>query len=160
MITENAKVVSVDESGTYVATSRKTACGQCAARKGCSTSVLSKVVGKKLSVIRVVNEIDAKEGDEVMIGIHESSLVKGASIVYLLPLILMFAGAIIGDLFSGVMQIKHELLTVLFSAAGFYLGLRKVKIYFINVSECKEFQPEILAKSGQNLFAVSSSNIK
>ena len=49
MIAENAQVVGFEGNDIWVETQRKTACGQCAANKGCGTAVLSKVLGNKRS---------------------------------------------------------------------------------------------------------------
>ncbi len=54
MITENAIVVSIDNNQTWIETQRKSVCGQCAANKGCGTSVLSKVIGNKFSKMKVI----------------------------------------------------------------------------------------------------------
>lgn len=90
MITEKATVVSVENNQTWIETQRKSVCGQCSANKGCGTSVLSKVVGNKLSKMKAINNINAQVGDEVIVGLHEASLLRGAFMTYLLPLLYLF----------------------------------------------------------------------
>ena len=87
MITENAIVVSIVNDQTWIETQRKSACGQCSASKGCGTSVLSKVIGNKLSTMKAINNINAKVGDEVVVGLNEKSLLKGAFMTYFMPLL-------------------------------------------------------------------------
>lgn len=150
MITEVAKVISVENNKTLIETQRKSACGQCNASKGCGTSVLAKVVGNKLSHMPAINRIDAKVGDEVIIGLNESSLLKGAYITYLQPLLLLFIFAIAGKLISDAVSFENEWLVILFSGLGFYLGLRQIKLFSRSISDNENYQPVILKKTGAN----------
>ena len=78
MIEEQGKVVALQNDWVWVETERKTACGQCSVSKGCGTSVLANVFGKKANSIAVMKTLPVKIGDEVIIGIEENSLVKGS----------------------------------------------------------------------------------
>ncbi|MCW8899453.1 MAG: SoxR reducing system RseC family protein [Gammaproteobacteria bacterium] len=147
MITENAIVVSIENNQTWIETQRKSACGQCSANKGCGTSVLSKVIGNKLSKIKAINNINAQVGDEVVIGLNEQSLLKGAFMIYMLPLILLFLFSIVGQLISANLQIHNsELLVIVFAIAGFYIGMRKVKSFSSSIAQNEDYQPVILKK--------------
>lgn len=152
MITETAIVVSIENNQTWVETQRKSACGQCSANKGCGTSVLSKVIGNKLTKIKAINNIGAKVGDEVVIGLNEQSLLKGAFMTYMLPLLFMFLFAVIGQLFSENMQLQNnELLVVVFGVVGLLLGLRKVKSFSLTIAQDENYQPVILKKSNSSV---------
>lgn len=152
MITENAIVVSIDNNQTWIETQRKSACGQCSANKGCGTSVLSKVIGNKLTKIKAINNINAQVGDEVVIGLNEQSLLKGAFVVYMLPLILLFLFSFIGQLVSDNLLIQNnEFLIILFAVTGFYLGMRKVKSFSTSIAKNEKYQPVILKKSNSSI---------
>ena len=43
MLTESGRVVAVNDSTVWVETIQQSTCGQCAARKGCGQSMLSKM---------------------------------------------------------------------------------------------------------------------
>lgn len=148
MITETATVVSIENNQTWIETQRKSACGQCSANKGCGTSVLSKVIGNKLSKMKAINKINAKVGDEVIVGLNEKSLLKGAFMTYLLPLLYLFLFSFLGQLVAVNFQIYNdELLVIIFAGLGFYLGMRKVKSFSKSIEKNESYQPVILEKS-------------
>ena len=147
MITENAIVIEIDNNITWIETQRKSACGQCSANKGCGTSVLSKVIGNKLSKMKAINKINAQVGDNVVVGLNENSLLKGAFMTYLLPLLYLFVFSLIGQLVSAELSITNsELVIIFFSALGFYLGLIKLKKFSNSINQNEDYQPIILKK--------------
>lgn len=148
MITETAIVVSIEGEQTWIETQRQSSCGQCKASKGCGTSVLSKVIGNKLSRMKAINTIDAKVGDEVVVGLNEGSLLKGAFMTYLLPLIYLFAFSFVAQLVSNnIYGENNEWLTIVFAVLGFYFGLRQLKKFSRTIAENENYQPVILKKS-------------
>lgn len=148
MITENAIVVAVDGDQTWIETQRKSTCGQCSASKGCGTSVLAKVVGSKFSKMKAINKIDAQIGDEVVVGLTEKSILKGAFMAYLSPLIYLFFFSFVGQFISNELQYNNsEFLTIAFAVFGFYLGMRKLQRFSVSISEDESYQPVILKKS-------------
>lgn len=148
MITEKAIVVAVEGNQTWIETQRKSTCGQCNASKGCGTSVLAKVVGTKLSKMKAINKIGAQIGDEVVVGLTEKSILKGAFMAYLSPLIYLFFFAFVGQFISSELQyVDSEFLTIAFSVLGFYLGMRKLQHFSVSISEDESYQPVILKKS-------------
>lgn len=145
MITENAIVVSIVNDQTWIETQRKSVCGQCSASKGCGTSVLSKVIGNKLSKMKAINNINAKVGDEVIVGLNEKSLLKGAFMTYLLPLIYLFLFSFFGQFISNNLQLNNsELFIIGFAIFGFYLGMRRLKRFSASIAENENYQPVIL----------------
>lgn len=150
MITENATVVSIDKDQTWIETQRKSVCGQCSANKGCGTSVLSKVIGNKFSKMKAINNVNAQVGDEVVVALNEKSLLKGAFMTYLLPLLYLFLFSFFGQLISQNLQIyNNELLVIIFAALGFYFGMRHVKRFSTSIAKNESYQPVILRKSDQ-----------
>ena len=148
MITENAIVVSIENNQTWIETQRKSACGQCSANKGCGTSVLSKVMGNKLSTMKAINKINAQVGDEVIVGLNEESLLKGAFMTYLLPLLYLFLFSFIGQFIADYFQIQNaELVIITFAVIGFYFGMKKLKVFSRSIVNNENYQPVILKKS-------------
>ena len=148
MITEKATVISIDNNATWIETQRKAACGQCSANKGCGTSVLSKVLGNKLSKMKAINKINAKVGDEVEVGLNESSLLKGAFMTYTIPLLFLFVFALLGQFIaSSVPVLNNELVVIISAVLGFYLGLKKLQQFSKSIMNDEDFQPVILRKS-------------
>lgn len=147
MITEDAIIVSIENNQTWIETQRKSTCGQCSASKGCGTSVLSKVIGNKLSKMKAINNINAQVGDKVIVGLNEASLLKGAFVIYMLPLLFLFLFSFVGQfVMESVGMPDNELLVIIFATVGFLLGMRKVKKFSSSIEKNESYQPVILKK--------------
>jgi len=156
MITENAIVIATDNNETWIETQRKSACGQCSANKGCGTSVLSKVMGNKLSKMKAINNINAQVGDEVVVGLNENSLLKGAFMTYLFPLLFLFLFSLVGQYITTLFEIKNnEFIVIIFSIFGFYAGLTWLKRFSTSIERDENYQPVILKKTGQSSVIVN-----
>ena len=156
MITENAIVVSIENNQTWIETQRKSTCGQCSASKGCGTSVLSKVIGNKLSKMKAINKINAQVGDEVIVGLNESSLLKGAFVIYMLPLLFLFLFSIVGQFIAQNIGIPNdELPVIIFAAVGFLFGMKKVKSFSASIEKNESYQPVILKKTNDSSIFVN-----
>ncbi|ANB02894.1 SoxR reducing system RseC family protein [Ectothiorhodospira sp. BSL-9] len=146
MIEENARVIAVDEPGfAWVDTQRKTACGSCAVSSGCGTSVIAKLFSAKRTQVRVIDPLGVKLGEEVMVGIEESALVRGSLAVYILPLITMLLAALAAQgLWSGA----GELPVVFAGLLGLGGGLGLVALYTRRIRRDPRFQPVVVRRLG------------
>jgi len=141
MIEETAKVITIKDRFAWVETERKTTCGTCAVNKGCGTSVLSQVLGNKRASIRILNDIGAKPGDAVVIGIQEGTLVKGSMMIYMLPLIIMLGGALVGSLVTSLFGIDYtEGWQILFSLGGLVIGFYWVNVFSERIAQNADYQ--------------------
>lgn len=94
MIEEPGVVMSADADTVWVATQRKTTCGSCAAKATCGQGILTVLsADKKPQLIQVRTDLAVRKGDQVILGIAEETLVRSAFLVYILPLLAMFAAA-------------------------------------------------------------------
>lgn len=147
MLEEQGRVVEVDEGFAWVETQRQSACGACSVNKGCGTGVISRVVGQRATRVRAINEIDAKAGDEVVIGLHDEALVRGSLAVYAVPLIAMLLMALLGDLAGRELQLdSSEGLTALLGLAGLGLGFLWVRNFSRRIATDARYQPVILRR--------------
>ena len=142
MIEESGTIVAVDGDFAWIETERKSTCGGCAVRKGCGTSAISKVLGRRRTRLRVVNRIHATVGDEVVVGISESGLVRGSLAVYAAPLAGLFAGALLGNFLAS----GSELAAVAGALAGFAAGLLWLKRFSRLTATDAAFQPVVLRR--------------
>jgi positive regulator of sigma E activity len=101
MIEERAEVVACEGRFAWVQTQRASTCGSCAANKGCGTATLAKVLGQRRTRVRVLNDARAVAGEQVVIGLSEQALVRGALAVYLVPLLGLLGGALFGAHLAG-----------------------------------------------------------
>jgi sigma-E factor negative regulatory protein RseC len=145
MIEESGKVIAVDEKLAWVQTERKTVCGQCSANKGCGTSVLAQVFGKKTTSIAVLKTLPVKIGDQVVIGIEENSLVKGSLLIYAMPLVLLIAFGLLGEVVSAQVLLSNtDGLTVLFAIIGLATGFFWLKHISSQIRLDPSYQPKLL----------------
>jgi sigma-E factor negative regulatory protein RseC len=147
MIEETGQVVDVQGAFAWIESERTSTCGACNVRKGCGTAALAKVLGQRRVHLRVINRINARVGDAVVIGISESGLVRGSLAVYAVPLAGLFAGAIAGDVlgkyfFSG----GSDPLAIAGALAGLAAGLFWLKRFSRRTEKDAAYQPVILRK--------------
>lgn len=141
MIEQKATVISRDGDIVWVEAERQSTCGQCQARKGCGTGLLAKHVGQRFSRLSVFTDQDLHIGQQVVVSIPEQALLSGAVMMYLLPLLLMFASAMIIRL-AGFGELPQILAGLLGLSAGFYWVKRQMKDRNpgIHVKSTEEYQ--------------------
>lgn len=98
MIEEQGRVVAVEVGAVWVETLRKSTCSSCSVSAGCGQGVLDRLgVSGRRGHVRALSDLSLSVGDAVVIGVREDLLVRGSLLVYLLPLIGLFAGALFGE---------------------------------------------------------------
>ncbi len=95
MIEQLAVVVKIDNHQVWVENSLNTACSGCQQKTSCSTNAISGIFKKKS--VPVDCDIQLNVGDEVMIAIDESLLLRASLLLYFAPLMAFFTGAGIAD---------------------------------------------------------------
>lgn len=128
MIEENAVVIAAEAGIIEVEIHRRTSCNACSARSGCGVSLLDRVLGRRPQRLVLANQLDAGVGDEVVIGIPEGALLKAAVAAYMLPLLGLLSGGIMGDLLIDETSIG-EALPLLTGLTGLGAGLLGTRLY-------------------------------
>lgn len=146
MIEEHAVVVATEGEFAWVETERKSTCGSCAARKGCGTGVLAKVVGRRMTQVVALNRAGAAAGETVVVGIDERSLVRGSLAVYALPLLALFAGALAGEFWLG--PAMGDLGAILGGVGGLLTGLAWLRRFSRRSQTDPRYQPVVLRSLG------------
>ena len=147
MIEESGQVVEVQGEFAWIESERTSTCGSCAVRKGCGTSAIAKVLGQRRVRLRVLNRIHASVGDNVVIGIAESGLVRGSLAVYAAPLLGLFAGALAGQLLAKqLFGMSSDLLAIAGAISGFVAALIWLKRFSRNTEKDTAYQPVVLRK--------------
>lgn len=145
MIEESGRVVAVEGDFAWVESERTSACGSCAVRKGCGTSAIAKVFGRRRMQLRVLNRINARVGDDVVVGISEAGLLRGSLAVYAAPLAGLFAGAFTGH-FAGrqLLASGSDLLAIGGALAGFLAALLWLRHFSRTSAKDVAYQPVVL----------------
>jgi len=125
MIEERAGVVAVEGEFAWVEAERASGCSGCASRGSCGTSVLARTLGRRRVRVKALNGIGARPGEQVVIGVQESDLIRGTLAVYLVPLIGLFIGGLLGEAVAGLggTEAGGEPVAVVGAGLGFWMGL-------------------------------------
>ncbi len=146
MIEETVIVVGVEGDQLLLEARNRSACGGCAAAQGCGTASLSRVLGRKVARFRVKNTVAASTGDTLVVGLSGKALLRGALLVYLLPLLAMMLSAVLADalLVDGVSG--KEALVIVAGLAGLAVSLAWLRRYFSRQTVRHRHRPVILRK--------------
>ncbi len=147
-VVEKGRVAAVGESHLWIETVRQSTCQSCSAQKACGHGILNSIDKGRRHQIKVLIEAssntDYRIDDEVEISIPDHLLVKGALIVYLLPLFAMLSGAfLMSCLWVG------DVPAVIGAAFGFFTGILLVKYHANKLNNELEFNP-LVKRSGSN----------
>jgi sigma-E factor negative regulatory protein RseC len=147
MLEENALVVATDKQYAWVEIQAQSACGQCAANKGCGASVLQGLFGKRDKVMRVISDIPVNIGDEVIVAVNEDAVLKGSLLVYALPILAMIIFAMLGEtLASSWVSIGADLLSITGALIGLTVSVIGLRWYSKKAHDNTNYQPVILRR--------------
>lgn len=160
MIETEAIVVKLENAVAYVQAERKSSCSGCS-ESNCGTSVLANFLGQKPPLYRASNEVGAKVGDRVVVGMNESALFKGTLLLYLFPLLLLFVGAAAGSALALTPDAKDGY-SVVGASIGLMAGFLGLKFFSARFGLGKRFQPVILSlvANAPVRFAALERNLK
>ena len=135
MRTEQGTIEQTERNRAQGRIERSASCSQCESRGACQT------VGSKSMVIDVSNSLHAKVGDRVEIGVPTHSFLKLALLVYLLPVIALIIGALLGQAWGHSLALESSLAAVL--VGGLTMGLTFIILRRFDRStrEKKDYQP-------------------
>ena len=127
---------------------RYSACQSCAANKGCGHALIDGQRGGSRARIRALTDQSSwRVDDEVVLGIPEGILLRGALMVYLLPLLLLFAGALVGEYFGPAGVDAAAGGGIIGLLGGFLLN----RWYSVRHHRDPAMQPQVLRRSSATL---------
>ncbi len=138
MIEAIATVVACNQGKVKVEYTRASACGHCQHESSCSISAVNEAESK-IQIIEIDSTLDLVNGQQVRIGIPEKSLVKGALLAYIVPLVCILAGAISGHMMGN----GQDLPSILGALLGGILGFTIIK-WRSRSKGVSEYKPVIL----------------
>jgi sigma-E factor negative regulatory protein RseC len=96
MLETRAVVVQTDKLTAQVVASQGNGCSACDG-KGCGSGKLTQLFCSSPRQFKVNNRIHAGVGDEVIVSVPDGAVLRGIGLVYLLPMVLLFAGAALAN---------------------------------------------------------------
>jgi sigma-E factor negative regulatory protein RseC len=144
MIEETAIVTKCIGTHATLEIERRTACGLCGQKRGCGNATWGKLLGHNSHDFTAENQINAKVGDSVVVGIDEQAVLNSAFFLYVVPLIFLLIGTFASDYFF-----KNQFFVIIGAFLGLLLGFLWVKGHLIGrdkagVAFNKKYQAAIL----------------
>lgn len=155
MMTALATVTSVKSRGhryqVELSCDQQTSCSSCQSKNSCGTGIVTKAVGNKQLNWHLLTSKTVNPGDVVEIAFPEKSLLQSAALIYLLPLLFLFLGAMAGQLWLAPLLGGSELVVIGFSAISAYLGFRFAKKWVSPMEAASHQQVELVRVLGQSI---------
>jgi sigma-E factor negative regulatory protein RseC len=149
MIEELGTVVDLQGDLARVRTERHRACGGCAADGACGTSLADRLLGRRPVVLLARNPLGALPGERVVVGVTERGLLVAALAVYLVPLLGLLCGALLGDWAGARLAPAAGDRWPLFGGfGGFLLALSWLRGYSAHLSRDPARYPLVLRRCG------------
>lgn len=150
MIEERGEVTAVNPPYAQVVTQRRSSCGSCSV-KGCGTGALSQVFAARSQALRVLNPIGARTGEQVVLGLEEGALLRGSLAVYIVPLLTMIAGGVLGEALAPALAIHvAEYLSLPAALAGLAAGFFWVRRFGRRMMNDPRFMAVILRRAEES----------
>ena len=127
MIEEPARVVRVVDGVAEIVTLRQGTCNTCSAKSGCGTSLLAAWLPARQLSFHIGNDIGARAGDRVVVGLDERLLQRSSLLLYAAPLVGLMTGAISGERLFPQFGWPSELGAVLLGLLGLIVSLGLVR---------------------------------
>lgn len=121
MIEEIAVVAKIENHQVWVKSEQRTTCSGCIQQGSCSTSLLEKFIHKRLFAVDC--QLPLAIGDHVVVAIDETLLIRASLLLYLVPLLCMFAGGGLAEWLITADNPNADLLIAAAALAGLLLSL-------------------------------------
>lgn len=133
MVKENdGVVIEVNGEMAKVKSSRHGDCKNCGACPGDNATVLD-----------VQNPIGAKPGQRVIFEMKEVNMLKAAFVVYIMPLVAIFVGAVIGNWVGSKLERPVLAFQIVGGVIAFFIAVINVKIFDKSARTDKKMIPTI-----------------
>ncbi|PHS20180.1 MAG: hypothetical protein COA86_02510 [Kangiella sp.] len=130
-------ISSVDDKIARIITKNQLACGSCQLSDSCGNGLIEKYLSGKVFESQLINTLNAKVGEQVVIEIPISSVTKASLISYFVPILGLFVFALIGESVSnmflfeyfGIESESNQFVTIMFALIGLFTGFMITKYY-------------------------------
>ena len=96
MIEARVRVVSAADGMAWVTSSESSGCSACQSQSSCGISGLGKYLSRRRAAMSLAHA-DARAGDELLVCVDETELLRAGAFAYLLPALLAVLGAALAD---------------------------------------------------------------
>ncbi len=142
VLKKTAVVRAIQGRMAVVVTTHESACKSCSAKDTCS--VLGGTGANR--EVRARNTIGAHIGDIVTISIGSSSFLKATFLVYMVPILALIGGLVLGFFVAKLLSINENVVVGVFSGLAVLGSFFWLKKKGEKLSEKKEFVPQIISR--------------
>lgn len=153
MIETQARVLEVEPGAALVEPMEASGCSACGSNGGgCGADRIGQVFTLRSKRYRVLDPRGSRVGEAVVIGVADGAVLRGSGAVYMLPLLLIFIGAMLAGQLAPLAS--RDGWSIAGAAIGFALGTLWL-LWFSRRAACDaRFQPVILRAASENLFVL------
>jgi sigma-E factor negative regulatory protein RseC len=157
MIEMQARIVDLAPGSALVEPMSNASCSSCASSAGtpsagCGADKIGQIFTLKQKRYRVIDPLHSRLGDEVIIGIEEGAVLRGSVAVYILPLLLVFTGALVAP--SVAPHLNPDFAAISGAAIGFIIGVIWLLAFNQRVTDNPHYQPIILRNAHDHTFTL------
>lgn len=155
MLEETGTVVRAEDGHIWVETRPRSACSHCGVGSqggSCGTAVVAKLFGDRRNLLRLPNRLQARPGQQVVIGIPDGVLTAVSLRAYLLPLLALILGVAAGASLG-----YGEFVQVLLGGAGLFLGLAVIGRASESGKARERYVPRLLRVAGATPFEIDTT---
>ena len=150
MITTLATIVSTQDHTITVHCQQQSTCGSCASKSSCGSGIVENSLPKHIHevVLKTPQAQQLTIGQWVEIGLSERSMIHSALLMYMIPLLGLLIGCVVGAVFFGDTN-GHEsgiiACSVLFSGLGFGIS----RYFARRLEQNSDYHPSLLRILGE-----------
>lgn len=153
-----ATVVAIEHGNITVSCQQQTSCGHCASRDSCGTGIVSKAVPGRVHQVKISTQKPLVIGQVVEIGLSEQSILSSALLVYVVPLLFLLLGAVLGQWWFVELAGTSELGVILTAIVSAGLGLLIARYYARRLEGNSAYKPSLIRVLGQPLSVAKITN--
>ncbi len=144
MLKEQATVVRVVDRHVELEMLRQSACSHCDLSQGCGIGAIGRLLGHRNKPIVLQSDIDLKAGDQVVLGLSDTGVLKASLLIYGLPICIM----VIASSFGYWIADGSEVTTLVAASGGFLSGFL-VSATLAKRKFPEQFYPRIIQVNGE-----------
>ena len=137
MATEKGIVTSIGAGTAWVRTLPNEACAGCAACGSCNAQ-------REDAEVEVLNEVGARVGDRILIDIKTSAFLKATFLLYVLPVIGLTVGAMLGMPAADYTGFDGTACSALLGFGAFFLTVAFVRVKGNRMGRERAYRPQIV----------------
>ena len=143
MLEEEGIVVRVEEGYAFIHTQRGSSCDGCSAKSSCHSMADA---GSYIMEMRAINDMGATVGDRVKVAIDSIVFLKSSFLIYVLPLIVMITGGVIGDSYarSNMPGADADLVAGAVGITCLVISFLLIRLWSKSLEKKREYQPQII----------------